>query len=300
MQIVANPEMKDRTTLKMGGRAQLELRIDQEIDWEKIPGWMEQEGLNPLVIGHGSNLLVQDGNLPLLLIKDCRQRLVEVEELDENRVKALAATGCRLPVFLSWLQRKGISGLEGLVGIPGCLGGAIAMNAGSFGREIGNMIKRVQIWTPEHGLEWVDKDAIQLGNREFDPGIKGSSWIITRVELELFFRDKREILKTMKDNYRRKKTTQPVTSNTCGCVFKNPDPEMSAGYLLDSCGLKGHVCGGVAFSELHANFMINIGNGKSAEAFELISLARERVYNRFHMDLQTEVKVVQGQYSRDI
>ncbi|MFW6414927.1 MAG: UDP-N-acetylmuramate dehydrogenase [Thermodesulfobacteriota bacterium] len=292
MQIVPNPEMKERTTLRIGGRAQLELRVQEEADWEEIPGWMDKEGVPPLVLGNGSNLLVQDGDLPLLLIKDCRQREVEAIEHDRDRVQVVAATACSLPVFLSWLQRRGISGLEGLVGIPGSLGGAIAMNAGSFGQEIGNAISRVRMWTPEKGIFWMDRDAIHLGNREFDPGIKEGLWIITRVELQLHLRGKKEILQSMRENYRRKKGTQPVRSHTCGCVFKNPDTELPAGYLLDSCGLKGYTCGSVAFSDLHANFMINTGGGKSAEALELIRLAREKVYERFNTRLQTEVEIV--------
>ena len=293
MEIVSNPDLGQRTTLKMGGRAGLELKLTEDRDFEEIPAWMKKEGLHPLVIGGGSNLLVQDGELPLLLLKDCRDRQLQVIEREEETVLIVANTGCRLQFFLSWLQRKGLSGLEGLTGIPGCLGGAIAMNAGSYGRDMASAVTRVQIWSDRHGLFWLDEDQLSFAYRDFDSShINATYWVITKVELKLSFGDKKRILDKMKENYRKKKQTQPVTAPTCGCVFKNPDSGTSAGYLLDRCGFKGYAHGRVAFSGLHANFLINLGRGSSEQALELVRLAREKVYKDFNIDLQTEVRII--------
>ena len=292
MQIVSAPDLGQRTSLKMGGRARLEIRVTEDADWEKIPAWMEKEGVDSLIMGGGSNLLVQEGELPLLLIKDSRERQIKVCEQKEDRLKISANAGCGLQFFLGWLQRKGITGLEGLTGIPACLGGAVAMNAGAFGKEIASAVTRLQIWSPEQGSTWLQREQILFSYRNLHLGIDTRNWIITKVELELARGDKKKILEEMKKNYRKKKQIQPVKALTCGCVFKNPDSNLSAGYLLDCCGFKGYVCGGVAFSELHANFLINLGRGNSKQAFELISWARNKVYEKFNIDLNTEVKLI--------
>ena len=292
MRVLSNPSLAERTSLRLGGRALAEVCIEEEQDWEKLPDVLRRLGGAPLVLGRGSNVLAGDGELPLILLRVPGQKRSPWGQ-EETSVQALA--GQSLPGFLAFLQRHSLSGLEGLTGIPGTIGGAAAMNAGSYGCSLDEYLERVQLWTPEEGLFWRKAQDVRFGYRFFDPGLQDRFWVVTRVEFKALHKENPQAVRqNMRRVYQQKKQTQPILSRTCGCVFKNPDPESPAGALLEDCGLKGFRCGGMGFSELHANFMVNHKRGKTHEALELIEIARERCRNRFGFELDLEVRVIGG------
>ncbi|MFP4236540.1 MAG: UDP-N-acetylmuramate dehydrogenase, partial [Desulfonatronovibrio sp.] len=209
-----------------------------------------------------------------------------------DQVMVLADAGLNLPGFLGWCAGKGLSGLENLAGIPGSLGGAVAMNAGSFGTEIKDLLKSVTLWTPESGITEIHREDMEIGYRTFKlREIKGR-FIILKVLLLMQRDNPGKVRLRMKDYYSRKKETQPVLESTAGCVFKNPSGFEPAGVLLEKAGFRGKVNGRVCFSRKHSNFLVNMGGGSSSAALDLISQARQTVQKMFGAELELEVKVV--------
>lgn len=282
------PSLKELTTLELGGTAEVEVTIRKEEDFDELGEFILSEQLRPLVVGWGSNLLCSDGHHDLALIRVESPVAPERVEQKNDFLFFRAGAGLRLPGILGWTQKAGLTGMEPLAGIPGSVGGAIAMNAGSYGTEIKDVTTRVRLWTPTDGLFWKDVCDCAWGYRHFDPNIGFPKCIIWEVEMGLRESSPKAVKKGIQDIYDRKKSTQPITSKSAGCVFKNPEGE-SAGKLLDKAGFRGRGLGNMAFSEMHANFLVNLGGGTSDEAMELIKQARAGVEEQFGITLETEV-----------
>ena len=166
------------------------------------------------------------------------------------------------------------------------------MNAGSYGCEIADCLNAVEIFSSATGNAVFKKEDVVLRYRHFSvptvheqPVILSSWFVLKKVDSD-------KIKTIIDDNLKKKNATQPVSARSAGCVFKNPAQGVSAGKLLDDCGFKNKMHGGVAFSPLHANFLINVNNGTSKEAFELLKQAQDVVLDRFGYSLHLEVKVI--------
>ena len=293
MRIVERPGplLRERTTLRLGGRAAVEWRAPSAEALEDLPAAMVKHGLKFLALGRGSNLLVKDQPLnQAVLSLDLDPEPRVVAELDD-RVSVRAAANTALPRLLGFLAKRGLSGLEGLAGVPGSVGGALVMNAGSFGHEFGRQLRRARIFSPETGLVWLSKDDVVLGYRHFSLQAETSWFVAAEAELELGRDDPEAIKARMRTNFQKKKASQPLTEHSAGCAFKNPAPEAPAGRLIEEAGLKGRALGGMAFSELHANFLVNRGGGTSEQALDLLRLARKKVLETSGHELELEVRV---------
>ena len=288
---IVRPSLAERTTLRLGGTAEVELVVRDDRDLDELGDFLSRETLRPFVIGEGSNLLAPDAHLDMALIRVATAPGPERVEKIGDKLIVRCCAGQRLPGLLGWAQMAGLSGLEGLTGIPGSVGGAVSMNAGSYGTEIGDAVHRVHIWYPGQGLFWLTREQCDFSYRSFAPRITVGKGIIWQVELALSESQPRLVKKVMQDNYKKKKTTQPVTARSAGCVFKNPEGQ-AAGRLLDKAGMKGARLGGMAFSDLHANFLVNTGGGTSEDALELIDQARDKVKEQFGIILDMEVIIL--------
>ncbi|XXJ21039.1 UDP-N-acetylmuramate dehydrogenase [Desulfovibrio caledoniensis] len=291
LELTANPLLSQRTTLRLGGPAVVEAVVREAADLDELSAFLTRETLPPFVLGAGSNLLAGDEPLELALVRVADCPGPERVERDGEAIIVRCGAGARLPGLLGWAQKAGFTGLEGLTGIPGTVGGAVAMNAGSYGVEIGDLVTRVRVWSPTGGLAWVDRSQCDFGYRHFSPAQVPGKCLVWEVELTLGESDPKGVRRAMRDVYEKKKATQPVTARTAGCVFKNP-PEKSAGRLLDEAGLKGVRLGHMAFSDMHANFLVNLGGGKAADALELMDMGRQRVEEQFGITLEPEVIVL--------
>lgn len=289
--ILNSPSLSDRTTLRLGGTAIAEVRISDLNGLDQLPGLMSRIGGRIRVMGEGSNILARDGKLPLLLLSLAPVESPQIVEDLGDSVLLRAPAGMRLPALLPHTARLGLAGLEGLCGIPGNVGGAVAMNAGSFGVEMGSLVHSVQLFSPLWGLTERDGSAFSFGYRKCELLGHDEWFLICSVTLKLPKGDKEAIRARMRDVYAKKQQSQPVTAWSAGCVFKNPAPDAPAGRLLDEVGLRGFRLGGMAFSAMHANFLINEGNGTFAQAMELIDMAREKVSQRFGHALEMEVRL---------
>ena len=291
MKITIHPSFREITTLRLGGQARCLLVPESDEDYEAIPREMNRYGGRPVVMGRGSNILAEDGEHELVLVR--RPCLAEPEIVREvsGRVMVAVDGGMGLAGFMAWCIKNGCSGLEPMAGIPGSIGGAVAMNAGSHGCECFDHLQAIRVWTPENGVFWVERNMCRAGYRRFDFEGHHGVFAVLGV-LMVLDRDSREAIhERVTSWFMRKKSVQPLTAATAGCVFKNP-LNHSAGRLLDEAGFRGYSLGGMRFSPVHANFLENTGQGTSAQALELLARAAETIRERFGVVLEREVEIL--------
>lgn len=233
-------------------------------------------------MGLGSNLLVRDGGIRGTVI-NTRGRLKAMYLLDSERVYVEAGVPCaHVARFCADL---GLIGAEFLAGIPGTMGGALAMNAGAFGGETWGIVDRVEMLNPKG-------EVIERGKQDFAVGyrsVKGreSEWFLS-AQLLLHKGNSEASLQHIKALLEKRNISQPTNKPTCGSVFKNP-PGDHAARLIEACGLKGYQIGGAVVSEKHANFIENRGNASSSDIEALIDHIQQQVQQQFGIQLQTEV-----------
>ena len=284
-----------RTTLRLGGRSQAEIVVESSDDATGLACELKKHASRPFVLGHGSNLLVMEGELDLAVITLASgepANVAAVNHPDAPKIVARAPGGLMLPRLVAWAAKQGFSGLEGLAGIPGTVGGAVAMNAGSFSRQTADVLTRVHLWDMAEGPRWITPDAWEASYRHFAPKGVRTPWLVLEAELTLTIAGPRAVRATTDETLAQKKAVQPINAATCGCAFKNP-PGLSAGKLLDEAGFKGKTLGGMGFSPMHANFLVNNGSGTASQALTLIDEAKASVRARFGVELELEVRVVQ-------
>lgn len=291
MREILHPKLSERTTIRLGGTALVELIPECEDDLLILPERVAQIGGEPFILGAGSNLLAQDGELPLVLIRPDFMQGPEITGEQDGLI--LVRVGCAVPMprLLRFCEQNGLSGLEGLVGIPGTVGGAVAMNAGSFGTQTCEHIVSCRCLV-DRSIQVVKKGDMHYSYRTLNIFEKKSKFLVLEATFGLTRAARGGIHSRMTFNFFEKKSRQPVCAKSAGCVFKNPGQGISAGKLLDEAGFKGKQYGGMAFSPMHANFLINEGKGTAEAALLLIAEARETVLRKTGHRLELEVRVV--------
>lgn len=294
MREIPAPLLAERTTLRLGGTAIAELVLETHEDVAVLDERLAALGGEPLFIGRGSNLLARDGELPLVLVRPHFVSGPEIIGIREGKTLVRAGAGVPLPRLLRFCAANGLSGLEGLAGIPGSVGGAVAMNAGSFGVETCSRVEHLKI-AMEGRIMDVETSALRPAYRTL--GIAGAEgkerdFLVLEAIFGLTPDTKDGIAKRMRLNFFEKKSKQPVTAWSAGCAFKNPAPGVAAGKLLELAGFRGRRLGGMAFSSLHANFLVHEGGGSAEAALTLLSEAREAVRRHFGHELEPEVRIV--------
>ncbi len=290
MKIVPRPCMDRLTTIGIRAYCEGLITINSLSDLDEVSNFLERHKIRGFFIGRGSNIIPCSDYIPCFLLKIKELNEFSVIGDDGKNVIIRADGGSSLRRLISWSMKKGFSGLEGLAGIPGTVGGAIAMNAGSFGREISELVFCLRLWNSVEGIVELRKEQTNFLYRRFNPPFEQGLWCVLSVDLELQISNAQKVKEVIKQNYIKKKTHQPVTNKTCGCVFKNPIL-YPAGYLLEKVGMKGKGIGGMRFSNLHANFLINEGNGTPSQAMELIEEAKNAVFESYGINLELEVKL---------
>lgn len=291
MREVRNPSLSAITTLGLGGTCSLELTVSSRDDLAAMDDRIRELGLPVYVVGRGSNIFGLDGSHEAVLVRPAFTDGPAVlgDETADGGVLVSCGAGISLPVLLAFLREKGLSGMEGLAGIPGTVGGAVAMNAGSFGTSTAESLDSVEIWSGGR-LVRLTPDACETGYRHFRPrGLAGSFLVVSAV-FRLSRSTSQDVAAGMQHNFQMKKSRQPITARSAGCVFRNPACGVSAGALLERAGFRGHRKGSVALSEQHANFLVNLGGGTSSEALALLEEARTAVRAMAGVELDFEVR----------
>lgn len=291
MREVRNPSLSAITTLGLGGTCPLELTVSSRDDLAAMDDRIRELGLPVYVVGRGSNIFGLDGSHEAVLVRPAFTDGPAVlgDETADGGVLVSCGAGISLPVLLAFLREKGLSGMEGLAGIPGTVGGAVAMNAGSFGTSTAESLDSVEIWSGGR-LVRLTPDACETGYRHFRPrGLAGSFLVVSAV-FRLSRSTSQDVAAGMQHNFQMKKSRQPITARSAGCVFRNPACGVSAGALLERAGFRGRRKGSVALSEQHANFLVNLGGGTSSEALALLEEARTAVRAMAGVELDFEVR----------
>lgn len=292
LRIVEAPRLASLTSLHLGGRALALAAFESAVDLEALPEAARRIGGRITPLGGGTNILAADGELPFLLVR-CGIGGVTEEAGEGGGTRLIrVGAGMKLPRLLTWCMKRGLSGLEGMAGVPGDVGGAVAGNAGAHGVDMGTVLRGVEVFTPDRGLRMLGRDEVRCAYRSFGLKDDGAPWfLITGAVLTLRRAEPESIRTAMRENIERKLRVQPVRSWSAGCVFKNPPEGLSAGKLLDEAGFRGKRLGGMCFSDRHANFLVNEGKGSADAALELVRSAQDAVRERFGIQLQTEVKL---------
>jgi UDP-N-acetylmuramate dehydrogenase len=268
-----------RTTFGIGGVAEalLEPRDAEEF----AAAWAAAcaSGLPVRLLGGGSNLLVPDEGVRGVVVATTRLNTPAAQEGE----RVIVAAGLELRRLLRFAMARGLSGLEGLVGIPGTVGGAVRMNAGGRHGSIGRRVERVWCATREGRIVERAGAEVAWGYRETD--LRDP---VLRVELKLVGETAEGVRERTRGILRDKARAQPLAAHSAGCFFRNP-PQREAWRLIDEAGLKGFHVGDAAVSRKHANFVINLGRATAADVLSLSGAVRERVRDRSGIVLENEV-----------
>ena len=282
MRIEEGIELARFTTLGTGGSARAFARPESEAEVEELLQWANQRSVGVAVVGLGSNLLAADEGVDALVLKlGGELAAVETRE-DMLRVGGGAVNA----VALHRARAAGLGGFEFACAIPGTIGGGVWMNAGAYGGDFAGVLERVLVATAD-GSGWLTSTELGLSYRHSE---LRHGQVVLRAELRLRPRPPDEIKAEVRELNARRKDAQPTNRRTFGSVFKNPEHELSAGRMLEACGLKGHRSGGAQISPKHANFIENAGAATTADALALMAEARRRAHEQFGVRLQHEVE----------
>jgi UDP-N-acetylmuramate dehydrogenase len=275
-------ELARLTTLGTGGPARAFARPESEEEVGELLRWARERSLPVAVVGLGSNLLAADEGVDALVLRLTGElAAVEIED-DGLRVGGGAANA----VALHRARAAGLGGFEFACAIPGTAGGGVWMNAGAYGADFARVLERALVATAD-GSGWLTPKELGLSYRHSE---LRHGQVVLRAELRLSRRPPEEIKADVRELNARRKAAQPTNRRTFGSVFKNPDHELSAGRMLEACGLKGHRIGGAQISRKHANFIENADSALTADALALMAEARRRAREQFGVRLEHEVE----------
>ncbi len=279
-----NVRLSRYTTLGTGGPARWLAEPQTTEELVGVLARARDEGLPVAAVGLGSNMLVSDEGFPGIAVK--LAGALTVAKTGDGAL--MAGGGATNAVCLHRVRAANLGGLEFLCAIPGTVGGGIWMNAGAYGSDIATVLNRALV-ADALGARWQTPQELGLTYRcsELRPG-----QIVAGAEFRLEPRPEPEIKKIVAGMQEMRKTAQPTNKRTFGSVFKNPEHELSAGRMLEACGLRGHAIGGARISPKHANFIENDGAARSADAIALIAEARSRAYAEYGVRLEPEVQLV--------
>lgn len=277
--------MKKHTSFKIGGPADLLLLPRGEADLVKILKICKDNEAPIFIMGNGSNLLVGDKGLRQVVIKIADN----YNEVEIKGTTVVAQAGILLSTLAKKILRESLGGFEFASGIPGTLGGALAMNAGAYGGEMKDIVKGCRVLDQEGSILQLSGDELELGYRTSI--IQKNNYIVLSVELELYQEDYNKIKERINELTVQRTTKQPLHLPSAGSVFKRP-PGYFAGKLIQDCNLKGARIGGAQVSELHSGFIVNVGEATALDVLSLIKLIQKEVKSQFGVDLETEVKMI--------
>jgi UDP-N-acetylenolpyruvoylglucosamine reductase len=282
MRIEEGVELRRFTTLGTGGPARAFARPESLEEVEELLDWAWERSLGVAVVGLGSNLLAADEGVDALVLKLGGELAVVEVEGDILR----AGGGAANAVALHRARASGLGGFEFACAIPGTIGGGVWMNGGAYGGDFAGVLERALVATAG-GSGWLTSSELGLSYRHSE---LRHGEVVLRAELRLRPRPPEEIKAEVRELNERRKAEQPTNRRTFGSVFKNPDHELSAGRMLEACGLKGHRIGGAQVSPKHANFIENADGATTADALALMAEARRRAHEQFGARLEHEVE----------
>jgi UDP-N-acetylmuramate dehydrogenase len=283
VQLNPRTSLAELTSLGIGGTTDL-LRVSKHEAIPDLLNLLDAQNVPHKFLGGGSNLLVGDGELPWVVLQLASPQPDIV--LDGNFAQVDAAAD--LGRTVTFCAKQNLGGMEGLIGVPGTIGGALRMNAGAYGMQIGSYVRQVKLYrAAARKLETLEGDQISF---EYRHTSFAADDMMLAVKLELPSKPYPEILKGIRICNEKRRASQPLGQKSAGCIFKNP-PGASAGRMIDELGLKGLSVGDARVSDRHANFFVNVGKASAKDMLALIADVRARVEKSFGVILEHEVVV---------
>lgn len=282
--LIEHERLARHTSYRIGGRAELFITCHSYHALRRAVDVLDGEGVPWVILGKGSNVLVADEGYKGAVLTLGREFSRTV--IADDGMTLTAGAGALLARVVNEALSRELTGLEFAVGIPGTVGGAVSMNAGTRTEWIDSVVKDVVTFKKGAGIRHYRHDDVAWGYRIC--GLPRDE-IILEATLSLAPGDKSTIRTAMERSLSRRRRSQPLGRATCGSVFKNP-PDMSVGKMIEDCGLKGFSVGGAEISSVHGNFIVNTGTATAADVAAVIKHVYEEVRGTYGIELQTEVK----------
>jgi UDP-N-acetylmuramate dehydrogenase len=279
--------MSEHTTFRIGGKADAVCLVQELGELQELLSYINKENIPYLVVGGGSNLLVRDGGVKGVVII-MREHLASIEQHGRNEQVLVAGGGLPLSNLVMYCSQKGLGGLEFLAGIPGTVGGAVIMNAGAFGKDMGTVVQSIATLSPQGKLISSDRSDLLFSYRT--SSIQEGTLVI-HASLQCTRETPQIVSKRVAEYLTRRRVTQPLEYPSAGSIFKNP-PGDYAGRLIDETGLKGKKVGGAMISRKHANYIVNTGGARAEDVLALMEMAKEEVREKTGLALEPEIRVV--------
>ncbi|HAO94057.1 MAG TPA: UDP-N-acetylenolpyruvoylglucosamine reductase [Deltaproteobacteria bacterium] len=283
--VLFNVPMSEYTSIKIGGPADVMAFPQDEGDLKDILAFAEAKSFPFYILGGGTNLLVRDGGIRSIVI-NMSEGFKDIVWEDETN--ASVGAGVRLSELLFQCRERGLTGFEFASGIPGTIGGAVMMNAGAYGGEMKDIVEGVEVIGKKGVKNFIPKKDLAFAYRKAEVP-KGAA--VTRAHMKFEKSTPDAVKEKIRDLKERRKTTAHITFPNAGSVFRNPENK-SAGRLIEEAGLKGERSGDAQISEVHANYIVNLGAAKAKDVLSLMALIRDRVYSQKGVVLEPEIKVI--------
>lgn len=294
--IIENAPMSKYTSFKAGGSAKALIEVKSTEELKSLLQLFDEEGINHMMLGNGSNTLFKDSGYDGIVIKLSKEfSYVKIEgnaaelKMGES-CRVIAGSAALLSVMAKTILENSLTGFEFASGIPGSFGGALFMNAGAYGGEMRQIVKWVKAVSPDGREEKIfTNEEMEFGYRHSI--LEENGYIAVEAYLELKKGSYDDISAQMKELAQKRNSKQPVNYPSAGSTFKRPEGYF-AGKLVEDAGLKGVSVGGAEVSTLHSGFIINKGGATATDILELIALCQNRVYDEFGVELKPEVRII--------
>ena len=277
--------MKKHISFRVGGPADILVKPRTEEQIKNIIDFAKKENIPYIVKGNGSNLLVRDGGIRGIVIEITDN--FNSYEIEDKIIKV--QSGALLSIIGRAALKQNLKGFEFAAGIPGTIGGALAMNAGAYGGEMKDIVKSVRLMDTDGNIFNFSNEDMQFGYRKSI--LSKSDYIVLDAEIELEKGDYEEIKEMMKDFSNRRITKQPLNLPSAGSTFKRPEGYFAA-KLIDDSGLRGLTLRNAQVSDKHCGFVVNLGDARARDILDLMYVVKSTVKNKFGVTLEEEVKIL--------
>lgn len=289
-EIRCDEPLADHTTLRIGGPAKFWIEVSNQDELIALVSVCAEEELSLLVIGGGSNLLCSDEGRAGVVLHLSGEGFTQISLDEETRTLSVGA-GCNTRTLVERSLDAGFVSLVDLAGIPGTVGGALAVNAGTHGTGIADFVSEVEGITFEGEPRHLTRDDFSYGYRNCS---LGKGFVITRITLAPLEKgDVDSARALMAERQLARRASQPLDQANAGSIFRNPEGA-HAGALIEGCDMKGTCCGGACVSELHANFIVNSGGAHSWQVRALMADIEKKVNAEYGIQLTPEIRIIEA------